>query len=148
MLRLTRRSQARDGSSATLTLTYDVRHKSRFRAVLDDGRDVLVQLQRGSVLRDGDVLADDAESVLVRAALEPVSVASTLDGLLLTRAAYHLGNRHVPLQIDERRLVYQHDHVLDAMLRELGLEVRADRLAFQPELGAYAHAHHDHAHED
>jgi urease accessory protein len=150
MLRLTRLADSTE-SHATLTLTYDVRSKSRFRAKLDDGREVFVQLSRGCTLKDGDVLDGSELHVLVRAALEPVSVATALDSLLLTRAAYHLGNRHVPLEIGQNQLVYQHDHVLDAMLRELGVEVTSAQRKFQPEGGAYRlnsqHAHHDHAHE-
>jgi urease accessory protein len=150
MLHLTRLTDSTE-SHATLTLTYDLRSKSRFRAKLDDGREAFVQLPRGSTLKDGDVLDAGEVRVLVRAALETVSVATTLDSQLLTRAAYHLGNRHVPLEIAQNRLVYQHDHVLDAMLRELGVEVTSARLKFQPEGGAYGHgtqhAHHDHAHD-
>jgi urease accessory protein len=151
MLQLTQLVNSTEPSDATLTLAYDVRNKSRFRANLDDGREAFVQLARGSVLKDGDILAGVGVSVRVRAALELVSIASTSDPLLFARAAYHLGNRHVPLEIAVGRLIYQHDHVLDDMLRELGLEVSSAKLQFQPEGGAYAHgsrhAHHDHAPE-
>ena len=152
MLRLTRLVAHERRPDATLTLPWDVRHKSRFRAKLDDGREAFVQLERGTVLSDGDVLGGDDISVLVCAALEPVSVASTTDRLLLMRAAYHLGNRHIPLQIATDRLIYQPDHVLDAMLRDLGLDVRVEKHQFQPESGAYSHggAHrhgHDHDHD-
>jgi urease accessory protein len=87
--------------------------------------------------------------VVVRAALELVSVATTSDRVLLTRAAYHLGNRHVRLEIAGDRLVYRHDHVLDAMLLDLGVEVTSAELKFQPEGGAYEHGpqHAFHAHE-
>jgi urease accessory protein len=149
MLRLTRLVAGERRPDATLTLPWDIRHKSRFRAKLDDGSDTLVQLARGTVLSDGDVLAgDDDISVLVCAALEPVSMASTNDRLLLVRAAYHLGNRHIPLQITTDRLIYQPDHVLDAMLRDLGLDVRLENHKFQPEGGAYSHGTtHEHEHE-
>jgi urease accessory protein len=67
--------------------------------------------------------------------------------MALTRAAYHLGNRHVPLQLGDGWLRYEHDHVLDAMVEQLGLEVRTEDATFEPEAGAYGHAHGgDHAH--
>jgi urease accessory protein len=135
--------------SASLTLPYGTRQKSRFRARLDDGREAAVILPRGTLLRDGDVLvADDGTRTRVRAEAELVSVASAPDSLSALRAAYHLGNRHVPLQITQQQLVYLHDHVLDAMLRQLGLTVTDSQLPFEPESGAYGHAHAPHAHAD
>lgn len=132
--------------SDVLSLPYDDRKKSRLRAVSERGREVAIMLERGSTLRDGDLLAaDNGEILLVRAAAESVSDATSADALLLARAAYHLGNRHVPLQIELAALRYQHDHVLDDMLRELGLQVTQRTAAFEPEGGAYAS--HAHAHE-
>lgn len=134
-------------STAALTLPYDARQKSRFRALLDDGREAAVMLPRGTVLRDGDLLvAEDGTRVRVRAEAERVSVASAADALSALRAAYHLGNRHVPLQIRQQELVYRHDHVLDAMLRQLGLNVTERLSPFEPESGAYGHAHAPYAH--
>ena len=91
--------------------------------------------------------------VVVRAAAEPVSEVCCGDPLLFARACYHLGNRHVPLQIDDGRLRYQHDHVLDDMLRGLGLQVGFAEAPFEPEPGAYGgsahgHAHAGHGHDD
>ena len=86
------------------------------------------------------------------AAAETVSTVHSDNGLVLARACYHLGNRHVPLQIGPGWLRYAHDHVLDDMLRGFGLTVRVERAPFEPEAGAYvaaSHAHthaHDHAH--
>lgn len=139
---------ARDSvTAAVLVLPYDVRQKSRFRAVLEDGREVAVLLPRSGILRDGDVLEDEhGFRVRVRSAPESVSIASTEDPLLLTRAAYHMGNRHVPLQIDDDCLVYQHDHVLDEMLRELGMKVVSTVAPFEPESGAYANHSHGNGH--
>ncbi|HEY6558373.1 MAG TPA: urease accessory protein UreE [Polyangiaceae bacterium] len=132
---------------ATLTLPYDARQKSRFRAWLDDGREAAVMLPRGTVLRHGDLLlAEDGTRVTVRAEPERVSVATAADALSALRAAYHLGNRHVPLQIAEQQLIYRHDHVLDAMLEQLGLRVSDRLLPFEPETGAYGHSHTAHAH--
>lgn len=164
-LRLTRRLSPAPPSSAMLPpsaiamlpLTYAQRSRSRLRARLDDGREVGVLLPRGGdSLRDGDRLSDEQGVVVqVRAAPEPVSSAETDDPVLLARAAYHLGNRHVALQIEPGRLRWLHDHVLDAMVRGLGLGVTSQEAPFEPEPGAYSggpHGHgdaeHRHAHED
>ncbi|MDX5333296.1 MAG: urease accessory protein UreE [Gammaproteobacteria bacterium] len=132
----------------TLTLPFDRRQKSRFRATLDDGSEVAVQLPRGTVLRGGDVLrAVDGRLVGVCAAAEAVSTVAADDARLLARAAYHLGNRHMPLQVGDGWLRYQHDHVLDDMVAALGLVVRFEQAPFEPEAGAYAGGHgHHHGH--
>jgi len=138
--------------SGELTLTLDQRVRSRLRVRLDDGREAGLFLPRGLQLREGECLrAESGEIVRVRAAPEPVSSVYCDDPLLLARACYHLGNRHVPLQIGPGLLRYQHDHVLDDMLRGLGLEPVFEEAAFDPEPGAYGegHAHqhgHDHGH--
>ena len=131
-----------------LVLPFAERAKSRLRAVLDNGEEAGLFLERGSVLRHGDLLqADDGRLVEVQAADETVSTVHTEDGLALARAAYHLGNRHVALQIGAGWLRYQHDHVLDDMLRGFGLEVVIGQLPFEPEGGAYvAASQHTHAH--
>jgi urease accessory protein len=123
---------------ATLTLPFDLRQKSRLRTRLDSGEDVGLFLPRGTVLRHGDRLrATGGLVVEVRAAPEAVSTARTDDPLLLTRAAYHLGNRHVALQLGSGWLRYLHDHVLDGMVRELGLTVIGEQASFEPEAGAF-----------
>ena len=135
-------------ASLVVSLTHEQRRRARQRVTLADGGVLEIALRRGVVLRDGDVLAsDDGRTVLVRAADEDLSIATTPDPHLLARAAYHLGNRHVPLQIEPGRLSYPHDHVLDGMCRELGLEVRAARGPFEPELGGYGASHGHHHHE-
>jgi len=140
-------------STHSVTLTFEHRRKSRLRTRLDDGTEVALFLARGTVLREGDKLAgDDGTVVVVRAANEVLSTAVTNDPMLLTRAAYHLGNRHVPLQIEEGRLRFEHDHVLEDLARGLGLEVRVERAPFEPEAGSYSgiHSHdrdHDHDHD-
>lgn len=138
-------------ANGEVTLTFEQRQKSRYKTTLSDGRALGWFLERGTVLRDGDILScKGGEHVRVVAAAEAVSQVEGADALLLTRAAYHLGNRHVPLQIGENFLRYQHDHVLDAMVEGLGLLVSYQRLPFQPENGAYhgqSHAHqHSHSH--
>ena len=106
-------------------------------------------LPRGMCLRDGDHLrAEDGSVITVRAASEPVTTARIDDPTLLARAAYHLGNRHVALEIGEGFVCYLEDHVLDAMVEALGLHIVRERPAFEPETGAYSghghEAHHDH----
>lgn len=136
-------------ASAKLELPYDGRTKSRARVTLSDGRELALRLPRGTVLRGGAcLLCDDGSVVRVEAAPESVSTARAATALLLMRAAYHLGNRHVPLELRDDFLRYQHDHVLDDMLRELGLDVRAERAPFEPEAGAYGHHHGDLHHHD
>jgi urease accessory protein len=131
-----------------LVLPYGDRSKSRLLALLDNGEEAGLFLERGSVLRHGDLLlADDGRVIAVEAARETVSTVHTDDAVMLARASYHLGNRHVALQIGSGWLRYQHDHVLDDMLRGFGLDVRVDEAPFEPEGGAYvAAAHHTHAH--
>jgi len=151
MLRVERRVLTGTPSDV-LSLPYDERKKSRLRARAESGREVAIVLERGSSLRDGDLLAaESGEILLVRAAVESVSDVTSADAVLLARASYHLGNRHVPLQIERAALRYQHDHVLDAMVAALGLQVTQRTAAFEPEGGAYAggHSHsHGHSHDD
>jgi urease accessory protein len=151
MLHIELRYEGEQASSATLTLPFDKRQKSRLRATLDDGRAVAITLERGTSLRDGDKLRTaDGEIVQVRGADESLSVVRATDSLAMTKAAYHLGNRHVPLQIGPGELCYQHDHVLDAMLHQLGLDVSCEQRPFEPESGAYGQGHphggHSHSH--
>ncbi|TVP81663.1 urease accessory protein UreE [Thioalkalivibrio sp.] len=150
MLTLTRRCTTPADITAmpVLRLPFETRQKSRFRALLTDGTEVGVMLERGQVLRDGECLCAAAGDVVVRvqAAPEPVSEAHSADALLLLRAGYHLGNRHVPLQLGHGWLRYLHDHVLDEMLRGLGLTVGFKQAPFEPESGAYAAGGHAHSH--
>ena len=143
--------------AATVELDWDVRCKSRFDATDSAGRALAVILPRGSVVRGGDVLvAEDGSLIVVKAAPQPVMVVrhctehgSAFD---LMRAAYHLGNRHVQLELQSERLLLERDHVLADMLRHMHLLVNDDELPFEPEGGAYAggghsHAGHDHGHD-
>ena len=132
----------------TLTLPYDTRCKSRFAATLDTGEEVGVVLPRGTVLRDGDVLvADDGGLVRVSAAAESVLLVRALDRITLTRAAYHLGNRHTPVELGDDALKLEADPVLEAMLKQLGASVERATLPFQPEAGAYGGGHR-HGHDE
>jgi urease accessory protein len=136
----------------TLELGWDVRQKSRFDATDSQGRVVGVFLPRGSVLRGGDVLvAEDGSLRRVIAAPQPVLVVRhcTEHGTPfdLMRAAYHLGNRHVSLELHGDRLQLEPDHVLAEMLRAMHLVVTETEAPFEPEGGAYAPGGHAHAHE-
>jgi urease accessory protein len=145
--------------AAALELDWDLRQKSRFDATDSSGRAIAIVLARGSVLRGGDVLvAEDGSLVRVVAAPQPVlrvSACPAHGGLAdLPRAAYHLGNRHVPLEVRADHLQLEPDPVLADMLRSMHLIVHELQAPFEPEGGAYAggghahasaHAHHGHA---
>jgi urease accessory protein len=132
----------------TLTLPYDLRCKSRFAAALDTGEEVGVMLPRGTVLRDGDMLvADDGGLVRVIAAAQSVLLVRAPDRLTLTRAAYHLGNRHTPVEVGSDTLKLEADPVLEDMLKRLGAQVERVELPFQPETGAYGGGHR-HGHDE
>jgi len=127
-----------------LRLTHAERVKVRLAAMLPDGTAVAIVLpdrQRGSTLRDGTVLAgENGALVIVEAAPEPVTRVSAATPLLL-RAVYHLANRHVPTQLATDHLLIERDPVLEHMLVTLGAGIEHLELAFDPEPGAYAHAH-------
>lgn len=145
--------------AAGVELDWDVRQKSRFEAVDTQGRSLGVFLPRGTVVRGGDVLlAEDGSLVRVSAAPQPVLRVSACaehgTPFDLLRAAYHLGNRHVQLQLEPDHLKLEPDHVLAALLRRMHLTVTDANEPFEPEAGAYAageereHEHGDaHAHE-
>jgi urease accessory protein len=148
MIQLTRKVTGPAKPQTTVSLTLDRRVKSRLRVMLDDGREAGVLLPRGETLKDGDCLAsEDGLVVRVIAAPERVSTVATADPLLLARACYHLGNRHVALQIEPGRLRYLHDRVLDDLVRGLGLAVTVEQAPFEPEPGAYGGSAHGHRHE-
>ncbi|EIN00094.1 urease accessory protein UreE [Paraburkholderia hospita] len=132
----------------TLTLAFDARCKSRLAATLDSGEEVALLLPRGTVLRDGDVLvADDGGLVCVVAAPESVLYVRAPDVLTLTRAAYHLGNRHTPVEVGADYLKLEYDPVLADMLKRLGASVDQVEMPFQPETGAYGGGHR-HGHDE
>ena len=141
--------------AATVELDWDVRQKSRFDATDNQGRTLGVFLPRGTLVRGGDVLvAEDGSMVRVVAAPQPVLVITPCaehgTPFDLVRAAYHLGNRHVQIELQPDHLKIEPDHVLADMLRAMHLTVRETALAFEPEGGAYAaggHSGHSHAHQ-
>lgn len=127
-----------DREQGVLVLPFSLRQKSRFRGVLLDGEDVGIFLPRGQVLRDGDLLrAEDGRVIRVEAEAETLSTVYCSEGQDLARICYHLGNRHVPLQIGVGFARYLADHVLDDMVRRLGLTPLPERAPFEPEAGAY-----------
>ena len=131
----------------TLTLPFDDRCKSRLAATLDNGEEVALVLPRGTVLRDGDMLvADDGGLVRVIAAQQDVLVVHAHDPITLTRAAYHLGNRHTPVEVAAGQLKLEADPVLEDMLKRLGAHVDHATAPFQPETGAYGGGH-KHGHD-
>ncbi|WP_062264027.1 urease accessory protein UreE [Endozoicomonas arenosclerae] len=148
MLKLTGRLQETDVQhNDELLLPFDERKRGRLKAVTTSGREAGIFIERGDVLRDGTLLqAESGEVVLVRASDEEVTTACCDDPLTFSKACYHLGNRHVPLQIGNNWLRYQKDHVLDEMVELLGLQVDHTQAPFEPENGAYAkgHSHHHH----
>ncbi|MCI4429394.1 MAG: urease accessory protein UreE [Burkholderiales bacterium] len=139
--------------ASTIELDWDVRQKSRFDTTDSRGRKLAVFLGRGQAARGGDVLvAQDGSLVRVIAAAQPVLVvrqcAEHGTPLDLLRAAYHLGNRHVQLELTPTHLKLEPDHVLAEMLRQMHLIVSEQSAAFEPEAGAYAaQGGHGHAHD-
>ncbi|MDF3070364.1 MAG: ureE [Polyangiaceae bacterium] len=136
-------------ATESLTLVFELRRRARLRTRLDSGVEVGLLLERGLSLKNGDRLAtrDGSLVVEVRAKKEQLSTVETADLHLLARAAYHLGNRHVPLQIEPGRISYQHDHVLDGLMHELGLHAQVALRSFEPEPGGYASGGHRHGHD-
>ena len=164
MLTLKDRVPAAAQVDAELALPYELREKSRLRATLSTGEEVALFLERGTVLRGGDCLkGDDGRLVRVVAAPEAVLEVECHDADEFARCAYHLGNRHTPVQIIGRKddghyaLRIRADHVLAGMLAGLGAHSAQVMAPFEPETGAYSnnaggHSHaggddHDHGHE-
>ncbi|MEZ9982038.1 urease accessory protein UreE [Vibrio cyclitrophicus] len=149
MIELTQlNTQIQNAPDGYLSLPIDSRIKSRLKVMLDDGRNAGLFLPRGHILRGGEQLSSECGLVVeVKAAPETVSTVYCEDMLLLTRVAYHLGNRHVPLQVEAGWVRYQHDHVLDEMVEGLGAKVTTEKQPFEPEGGAYggrSGGHHHH----
>ena len=148
MILLTRRTQL--PATDSVALSYDARKRSRLRLTLVSGREAGIFLERGEHLQGGDrLITDDGGTVVeIVAAPEKLIEAIADSPLLFARAAYHLGNRHVPVQILPTeaggRLRSQADHVLADMIKGLGCSVAEIEAPFQPEAGAYGGGHHHH----
>ena len=148
MIRITEILESKATPSTTLSLPINSRIKCRIKVTLDDGREAGLFLPRGNVLRNGDLVASEEGLVVeIKAAPELVSTVTSDNYHALAVASYHLGNRHVPLQVEPTWLRYLHDHVLDDMVKGLGLAVKTETAPFEPEAGAYqssANGHHHH----
>lgn len=136
-----------------VVLSFERRRIARQRVTLSSGREIGIMLPRGTVLRGGDLLrCRSGEAIAVVAAPEELSTVYCKERRKLARLAYHLGNRHVALEVGDGWVRYVRDHVLDEMVRHLGCEAVHETLPFEPESGAYArghshaaaHAHHAH----
>lgn len=142
---LLRRGQWQGPAAARAVLTYDDRFLRRKRIDCDGGASVLVDLPETVSLDAGDALrTDDGRLIEIVAAEEPVV---EVQGPNLARLAWHIGNRHTPCQVETDRLVIRQDHVIEAMLRQLGASLRPVFAPFRPEGGAYGHGRtlgHDH----
>jgi urease accessory protein len=131
----------------TVTLAYLDRHRRRIRLAADSGAIFLLDLARAYHLSEGDGLElDDGSYVGVRAAPEPVLEIAAADQASLLRIAWHLGNRHLPLQVVDDRLRVREDHVIAEMVAGLGGRTSRLEAPFAPEIGAYTGAAHPHEH--
>jgi len=154
MLEIKHRLKAPDSlgtqPQARLELPFELRQKSRLRARLASGEEVAVLLPRGEILRGGDwLLASDGRAIEVVAVPEDLLHVECESAEALARAAYHLGNRHVPVQVGAGFLRLAADHVLEDMLKGQGARVARIKVPFEPEAGAYAgHTHGGHHHHD
>ena len=128
-----------------LKLPFDSRQKSRLRTQLVSGEEVALMLPRGEILRGGD-LVTSSDGRVIEVLAEPEKLLH-IESAELARVAYHLGNRHVPVQVGEGYLRLAADHVLEAMLKGLGATVTPINAPFEPEAGAYASGGHRHHHE-
>ena len=134
-------------SAGTVTLAYDDRHRRRLRLETDGGETFLLDLAKAIALDDGDGLRlDDGRWIAVRAAPESL-IEVTAEPTLLTRLAWHLGNRHLSARIEADRILIRRDHVIADMLAKLGATLRFVEAPFTPERGAYDEGH-SHSHGD
>jgi urease accessory protein len=125
----------------TLELTAEERNRSHHRFTLANGEDAFLRFPRGTVFHHQDILTNETQSSWIKIIAKPESVLTVFSPtpLLLIRAAYHLGNRHVPVEITPQYLRLLPDPVLEVMLGQLGLEVKQEVISFKPELGAFSY---------
>ena len=142
MIRISRRYQGTDQPSHTLSMTYQERTKGRIRVTSQSGADFGLFLERGHPLKHGEhLISDDGVVVRVDAHPEALIEANCEDWSTFVKCCYHLGNRHVPIEIHTLKLFMQQDTVLENMLKHLGMRTQAVHRGFHPEQGAYRHAH-------
>ena len=131
-----------------LVLNYDERHRRRLRYVAAGGTTFLLDLPRAAVLRAGDGLRlEDGRIVSVEAVPEQLVEITAPDTAALVRLAWHIGNRHLPAQLEPQRILIRADAVIENMLRGLGATVRHVMEPFTPEAGAYDNTHGSHHHD-
>jgi urease accessory protein len=148
MLVIEKRCESSTAATERLILPFELRQKSRLRTRLESGEEAALFLERGAVLRGGEKLeAADGRIVEVVAASEHLLLVRANSERELARAAYHLGNRHIPIEVGAAMLKLEYDHVLEIMLRGLGVDVAESQGPFEPEAGAYGGGHHHHGHD-
>lgn len=125
----------------TATLNYNLRLKNRTKIMLDNGIQAFIFLKQRNVIHHGDILIDDRkkETVKIIAAQETLSSIYSKNILSLLKVCYHLGNRHVSIQIKKNKISYITNHVLDNLIKTMGLNISHELSAFEPEKGAYEH---------
>ena len=142
MIKITQRYQGTDEPSHTLSMTYQERTKGRIRVMSQNGTDFGLFLERGHPLKHGEhLISDDGIVVRVNAQPEALIEAYCEDWGTFARCCYHLGNRHVPIEIHALKLFIQQDSVLENMLQHLGMRTQPIHKGFHPEQGAYRHVH-------
>ena len=140
MLKVGELIEAQEAWDDVLELSYDLRQKSRLRVGSLSGFEYGIQLPRGTVLQDGQLLrAEDGRIIKIQAECEALTEVSAPDGFQLARLCYHLGNRHVALQITAGSVRYLQDNVMDQMLMQMGFELKHISAGFFPEPGAFNH---------
>lgn len=145
--------KTKNPATLSVALSYDERKRSRLKIMLSNGDEAGIVLARGEHLHHGDKLIDKETGIVVEIQSAPEALIEALANtpILFARAAYHLGNRHIPVQIIPEpqggRLLFQTDHVLADMVKGLGCEVTQTMEGFEPEHGAYSGGHHHHGHD-
>ena len=139
----------REKAVDSLTLDFDARHRRRIRMTADHGEDVILDLPKAVAMADGDGLQlDNGRWLKIHAAAEPIVEIRHKDPNQLARLAWHLGNRHLPTEIQDHVLRIRPDHVIEDMLRGFGADLLNVRAPFQPEGGAYGGHNHHHSHDE
>jgi urease accessory protein len=139
----------KEKAAGSLTLDFDRRYRRRIRLTADEGEDVLLDLPKAVAMADGDGLQlDDGRWLKVQAAAELIVEVRHKDPNQLMRLAWHLGNRHLPTEIQDQVLRIRPDHVIEDMLHRFGADLVKVQAPFQPEGGAYSGHGHHHNHDE
>src|SRR5262245_52307285 len=139
----------KEKAAGVVTLDFEARHRRRTRLTTDQGEDVLLHLPKAVAMADGDGLQlEDRRWLKIQAAAELVIEIRHRDPNQLVRLAWHLGNRHLPIEFRNQALRIQPDHVIEDMLYGFGAELAKVQAPFQPEGGAYSSHSHPQNHND